>query len=100
MDYYSLRDLVFFYENVDVTIGEYRKKVIQAKLTAVVEPDRVNLKDYLLGNIESCPQIDYAVVNSYIASNKAAEVVESQTVADTVDSEQIKESSRLMKILL
>lgn len=34
--YYTLRDIIFFLENVDAGLTEYRRKVIESKLTAVV----------------------------------------------------------------
>ncbi len=54
--YYTLRDIMFFRENA--VLVEYRKRVVEAKLVAVVEQDRAALQNYLEGKIDLCPQID------------------------------------------
>lgn len=51
---------MFFRENA--VLVEYRKKVVEAKLVAVVEQDRAALQNYLEGKIDSCPQIDLSVL--------------------------------------
>jgi hypothetical protein len=65
-DYYSLRDVVFFYENSELSSVDYRKKVLQARITAIVELDRKDLKEYLTGVISICPQIDVIAAASYV----------------------------------
>jgi hypothetical protein len=34
--YYTLRDIIFFLENVETPVAEYRRNAISSKLTAVV----------------------------------------------------------------
>jgi hypothetical protein len=53
-----LRDIIFFLENNELAVGEYRRLCIDRKIGAIVEQDRVALKSYLTGEISSCPQID------------------------------------------
>ena len=94
--YYSVRDIVFFLENADGSFAEYRRKVcclcwninhtniltlyipprlqaVQHRVTAVVEQDRKQLKSYLSGELESCPQIDQDMVNKYKMAQQAIE---------------------------
>ena len=56
--YYTLKDVIFFLGNMDLSLQEYRKKVVSARVTAIVEADKQDLKDYLLGNTSTCKQID------------------------------------------
>jgi hypothetical protein len=62
--YYTLRDVIFFLENVDLPVAEYRKRCLTLKVAGVVEQDRQNLKSYLTGEIDSCPQIDLSAVST------------------------------------
>lgn len=62
--YYTLRDVIFFLENANLQISEYRAKVNAAGVTAVVVLDSPNLMNYLTGKIDSCDQIDLSVMNS------------------------------------
>ena len=65
--HYTLRDVIFFLENADLPLSEYRQKVQDARVTAVVVQDQSNLKKYLTGEIDHCEQIDLGVVNASIA---------------------------------
>lgn len=69
--FYTLRAIVFFLENSEGSVAEYRRKAVEAKVTAVVEQDRQALKNYLTGVEETCPQIDVAAMNAYWKSHSA-----------------------------
>lgn len=62
--YYTLRDVIFFLENANLPISEYRAKVNAAGVTAVVVQDSPFLMSYLTGQSEICDQIDLSVMNS------------------------------------
>lgn len=62
--YYTLKDIVVFLANADVADADYRKKVLEMRVTAVVGQDRQPLKSYLNGTIDTCPQIDHQVAAS------------------------------------
>lgn len=47
--FYSLRDIIFFLENAQLPIAEYRRKAVENKITAIVEQDRNHLQKYLTG---------------------------------------------------
>ena len=56
--YYTVKDVLFFMENMDASMQEYRKKVVSLRLTAITEADKQDLKDYVLGVTSSAKQID------------------------------------------
>mmetsp|Transcript_15704 Transcript_15704/g.26176 ORF Transcript_15704/g.26176 Transcript_15704/m.26176 type:complete len:460 (+) Transcript_15704:84-1463(+) len=57
--YYTLRDIIFFLENAAAGVVQYRNNVREAVgVTAVTHVDSKDLKNYLTGQISSCPQID------------------------------------------
>lgn len=95
--YYSVRDIVFFLENADGSFAEYRRKAVQHRVTAVVEQDRKQLKSYLSGELESCPQIDQDMVNKYkmaqqaIEKNSGASRIETDASQVNISQEQMKE---------
>lgn len=64
--YYTLRDVIFFLENSDASIADYRRRAFEAKATAIIEQDRVSLKDYLAGTIDICPQLDLAAAAAFV----------------------------------
>lgn len=52
-------------ENANLSVIEYRKRVVEAKVTAIVEGDKQTLLKYLTGEIDTCPQLDMQMMNSY-----------------------------------
>ena len=48
--YYTLKDVIFFLENVDVALSEYRSKAAALNITAVVIADKQNLKNCFYHN--------------------------------------------------
>lgn len=60
-----MKDIVVFLANADLADADYRKKVIETRVTAVVGQDRQPLKSYLTGAIETCSQIDHQVAASF-----------------------------------
>ena len=82
--YYTLRDVVFYLENADSTVAEYRRKVVTMRCTAVVEVDKASLRGYLTGAIESCPQLDFAAAVASAASYNAAVAQETELAAPAV----------------
>eukprot|EP01036_Dinobryon_divergens_P022673 gene22673-30954_t len=69
--YYTLRDIIFFLENVETPVAEYRRNAMSSKLTAVIEQDKTDLKNYLTGAIESCPQIDFSLLSRSLSASAA-----------------------------
>jgi len=63
-----LKDIVVFLANADLADADYRKKVLETRVTAVVGQDRQPLKSYLTGAIDTCPQIDHQVAASFQVS--------------------------------
>lgn len=72
--YYTLRDAIFYLQHIEVAEVEYRRQCIKANVTAVVTQDKANLKQYLTGKIDTCPQLeeDGAVTASATAQSAAA----------------------------
>lgn len=56
--HYTLRDIIFFLEHADGGFREYRQAAIKAGVNAVIATDTKNLRDYLMGTIDTCEQID------------------------------------------
>lgn len=65
--FYSLRDVIFFLENADTGVGEYRRMCVEMRTTAVVEHDKKTLKEYLTGVIDTCPQLDLNALSAAAA---------------------------------
>jgi hypothetical protein len=89
--YYSLRDVIFYLENADATVAEYRRKVVTMRCTAVVEHDKASLKDYLTGLIDSCPQLDFAAAVASAASYNTNAAAETEAAAPAVPLISAKE---------
>jgi hypothetical protein len=64
--------VIFFLENNELGVGEYRKLCADKKIAAVVEHDKQNLKSYLLGEIDTCPQIDTIITINAAATSSSA----------------------------
>ena len=77
--YYTLRDVIFFLENNEIGVGEYRRLCAEKKITAVVEQDKQSLKSYLLGEVDTCPQIDLSMLSSSSATTSATSAVSLDT---------------------
>ena len=69
--YYSLHDIIFYLNNVDRPQAEYRKMVFEAKLTAIVDKDKIDLKNYLQGVVETCSQLDLEKANAACATRSS-----------------------------
>lgn len=82
--YYTLRDVIFYLENADVSVAEYRRKVVTMRYTAVVEHDKASLKGYLTGAIDSCPQLDFAAAVASAASYDASVTQRAESAAPAV----------------
>lgn len=74
--YYDVKDVIFFLENADISLADYRRKAVEKRVKAVIQQDSDNLKNYLTGVIDTCPQIDpnkivpIAVDNTIGSNNK------------------------------
>lgn len=99
-DYYKLRDVVFFIENSELPIAEYRRKVLTAKVVTVVEKDSKDLKEYLTGIIDSCPQLDYSAAAAFISQAKVdhEESIKLQGPTLTTHSNTQETSNNLQEI--
>ena len=60
--FYTLRDVLFFLENADRGVAEFRRMCVEKRVTAVVEQDKQSLKSYLTGEIDGCHQLDLTAV--------------------------------------
>lgn len=67
--YYTLRDVIFYLENADCQVSEYRIKANAKGITAVTIQDTNNLKMYLQGTIDMCEQIDTSMNGEIISSS-------------------------------
>ena len=82
--YYTLRDVIFYLENADASVAEYRRKVVTMRCTAVVELDKASLKGYLTGAIDSCPQLDLSAAVASAASYNASIAQEAEQAVPVV----------------
>jgi hypothetical protein len=69
--YYTLRDVMVFFENAELHVQAYRRMCVELRIAAVVEQDKQALKGYLTGTVDTAPQIDQAA-----AAAGAQEVLE------------------------
>eukprot|EP00601_Ochromonadales_sp_CCMP2298_P007195 CAMPEP_0173195522 /NCGR_PEP_ID=MMETSP1141-20130122/15105_1 /TAXON_ID=483371 /ORGANISM="non described non described, Strain CCMP2298" /LENGTH=475 /DNA_ID=CAMNT_0014120067 /DNA_START=89 /DNA_END=1516 /DNA_ORIENTATION=+ len=65
--FYTVKDIVVFVENMDEALAVYRKKAVEARVTAVVELDKSALRGYLTGLTATAPQIDQQAAVSFVA---------------------------------
>ena len=61
--------MIFFLESNSSGEVEYRNLCREKKITAVIAADRGSLKSYLIGEIDSCPEIDLAMRHKFSASD-------------------------------
>lgn len=66
-------------ENNEIGVGDYRRLCAEKKIAAVVEQDKQSLRSYLLGEIDSCPQIDLSGSNSSLATSAPVDNASSST---------------------
>jgi hypothetical protein len=92
--YYTLRDIIFFLENADLSISEHRSKVIEAGVTAVVVQDRGDLKKYLTGEIDHCDQIDLTLTTSTAAESTEADLSLQESVGATLADGAMEDQRR------
>lgn len=69
--YYELKDVIFFLENVD-SGADYKRKAHEAGVGYVVSSDQVNLKNYLIGKVDTCEQIDVAMIASTATASQSS----------------------------
>eukprot|EP01039_Chlorochromonas_danica_P004799 gene4799-5262_t len=96
--FYSLRDIIFFLENAQLPIAEYRRKAVENKITAIVEQDRNHLQKYLTGEIDSCPQIDINIQNSFKAKPSAAPKKPSSTTTSSTMVEGVASGQQVVTV--
>ena len=89
--YYTLKDIVVFLANADLADADYRKKVLETRVTAVVGQDRQPLKSYLTGAIDTCPQIDHQVAASFQVSIPTQSVSSNSASEPTMSVEKMQE---------
>ena len=84
---------MFFLENANAKVADYRRKVVTERLTAVILVDQADLKGYVTGAIETCPQLDLAAAAASAASyTAAAQVAEaSAPVGPQISAEELQE---------
>lgn len=81
---YTIKDIIFFLENSDMTVAEYRRKAVESRIFAVVEQDRQALKNYLTGVIDTCPQIDLQLAASFVLPSIAL----TTNISNVIDNNQ------------
>ena len=92
--FYTLRDVIFFLENADNSVADYRREAVKHRLTAVVQADQAALKGYVTGALETCPQLDLAAAAASVASysTAAAKVTDtSASAAPQISAEELQE---------
>lgn len=90
--YYTLRDVIFFLENAEQSVADYRRETVKQRLTAVVEADKASLKGYVTGSIETCPQLDLAAASAASYTAAAAQVAEASAPAGPqISAEELQE---------
>ena len=73
--------MIFYLENAEASVAEYRRKVVTMRCTAVVELDKASLKGYVTGATDSCPQLDFAAAVASAASYNANLAQEAEQIA-------------------
>jgi len=100
--YYTLKDIVVFLANADLADGDYRKKVLEMRVTAVVGQDRQPLKNYLSGLIDTCPQIDHQVAASFqvpIPAQSNADTAEPTMSVEKMQEQRERYNAQMEKAL-
>eukprot|EP01032_Pedospumella_encystans_P029771 gene29771-33610_t len=100
--YYTLKDIVVFLANADLADGDYRKKVLEMRVTAVVGQDRQPLKNYLSGSIDTCPQIDHQVAASFqvpIPAQSNADTAEPTMSVEKMQEQRERFTAQMEKAL-
>jgi hypothetical protein len=92
--YYTLRDVLFFMENSEIGVADYRRMCVEMKITAVVEQDKQSMKSYLLGEISSCNQLDLSVAATSAVIPAAARTVDDSATHRISASEMQEQRSR------
>ena len=73
VDYYTLKDIVFFLENLsEESLTNRRVKAREANVNAIVIQDYEDLRAYLFGEVDTCSQIDKAKQNEMRTSTTDA----------------------------
>lgn len=99
--YYTLRDIIFFLENIDCAIGEYRRLCLDRKIVAVVEQDRASLKGYLTGEISTCPQINVVAQTAQgVSSDETSTPSMHSAVPRSAESAPLLPDADMLKIRL
>lgn len=81
---------MFFLENVNISLGDYRRKVVESRaVVAVVANDIQNLKDYLTGKIDTCPQLDLSSTTTASLASTQPVIADSTAKPASVQIPQI-----------
>jgi hypothetical protein len=86
--------VIFFLENVEVGVAEYRRLCVENRKSAVVEQDKSDLKKFLTGVIDTCSQIDHAVAEAsakLLSAQQKSSQVESTKNDVTISLEEMRE---------
>jgi hypothetical protein len=90
---------VYFLENANLPVGEYRRNALQNKIKAVIEVDRAAMLSYLTGQTDTCAQIDpamqasFASASSRSTSSSAAPSILKRPAESSVDADASNTSS-------
>lgn len=88
--------MIFFLENADISLADYRRKAVETRTTAVVEQDRQALKSYLTGAIDTCPQIDLAAAAEFAKPVAVAAAKETPQISSEKLHEQRQKHAALI----
>ena len=64
-EFYTLRDVIFFLENSELSLVESRTKAQALGITPVVSQDQADLMAFLTGEIDSCKQVDKISIDKW-----------------------------------
>ena len=89
--YYDVKDVIFFLENFEGSLADYRRKAVEKRVKAVIQQDSDNLKNYLTGVIDTCPQIDLNKIVPIDANNSIGNSIESVSKDVGLSLEQLQQ---------
>ena len=67
IDFYTIRDVVFFLENAELSIVESRAKAQALGINPVMTQDKADLMAFLTEDVDTCAQIDHVAMDKWAA---------------------------------
>ena len=91
IDFYTIRDVVFFLENAELSIVESRAKAQALGINPVMTQDKADLMAFLTGDVDTCTQIDHAAMAKWAAGIFAFFHFFSNYLFNSLDNQHPKE---------